>query len=252
YVAVIKNTLMWPKAKANIFFLGNFYSSARWYFMASTFLLKLPIPLLVFCIFGLLVKKRRRRIAVFAIPVFVVLGITSFVNNQPWVRYALPAIPFMVIVASESIRVFSNPARKIVFLLLCLSGVSFPHYISYANEFAGPPQSRYRILMDSNLDWGQSLPDFARYIKEIQPGFVSFSYFGRDTGDAYGLTSDIAYGSHRFEDICAFHHINLPYQSTKIMVAISVSNWYYCKYNADPQFSGRPVKAVIGGSVLIF
>ena len=256
YLAVVKNTLMWPEARANIFFLGNFYPSARWYFMASTFLLKFPIPLLLLFILGLSVSHRRRSIAVFAIPVFAVLGITSFVNNQPWIRYLLPAIPFVVIVASESMRLISGSVRKILFLLLCLwyaygTGVSFPHYISYANELAGPAQSRYRIFMDSNLDWGQSLPDIARYIEKTQPGYVSFSYFGRDNGDSYGLTSDMAYGSHRYEDICAFHHINLPYASTKIMVAISVSNWYYCGYNTDPRFSGRPVKAVVGGSILI-
>ena len=162
----------------------------------------------------------------------------------------------MVIVASESLRLISRPSRKIFFLLLCLwyawgAGQAFPHYISYANELAGPPQSRYRILMDSNLDWGQSLPDFARYIEKTQPGYVSFSYFGRDNGDAYGLTSDMVYGSHRYEDICAFHHINLPYASTKIVVAISVSNWYYCGYNIDPNYSGRAVKAIIGESILI-
>ncbi len=106
--------------------------------------------------------------------------------------------------------------------------------------------------MDSNLDWGQSLPDFERYVQTTQPGFVSFSYFGRDTGDRYGLGSDLAYGSHRYEDICAFHHINLPNTSTKITVAISVSNWYYCGYSSDPRFSKQSVKALVGGSILLF
>jgi 4-amino-4-deoxy-L-arabinose transferase-like glycosyltransferase len=257
YLAAVKNTLMWPKARARIFFLGEFYPSSRWYFMMITVLLKLPIPLLVLFILGLLASKRRGRIAIFAIPVVVILGITSFVNNQPWIRYVLPAVPFFVIVASHSIRWFSGPVRKICFLLVCLwyawgTGAAFPHYISYANEFAGSRQTRYRTFMDSNLDWGQSLPDIAHYIKTVQPGFVSFSYFGRDSGDRYGLTSDMAYGSHRYEDICAFHHINLPYESTKIVVAISASNWYYCGYNTDPRFSGRPVKDVVGDSVLIF
>jgi 4-amino-4-deoxy-L-arabinose transferase-like glycosyltransferase len=259
YLAVIKNTLVRTGATPKIFFLGHFYPSARWYFMGNTFLLKIPIPLLLLFVLGLFAGRRprdRKSIAVFAIPVFVVLGISSLVNIQPWVRYVLPAVPFFVIVASESMRLISGSVRKILFLLFCLwyaygTGLAFPHYISYANELAGPAQSRYRIFTDSNLDWGQSLPDIARYIEKTQPGYVSFSYFGRDNGDVYGLTSDMAYGSHRYEDICAFHHINLPYTSPNIMVAISVSNWYYCKYNVDPRFSGRPVKAVVGGSILI-
>lgn len=256
YLAVIKNSFIYSQRQSKIFFAGNFYPSSRWYFMVSTVLLKLPIPLLALFILGLFTKRHKRKIAVFATPVFVVLGVSSFMNIQPWVRYILPAIPFMGIVASESLQLMSRPVHKILFLLLCLwyaygTGVAFPHYISYANEFAGPKESRYRIFMDNNLDWGQSLPDIARYIKTVQPGFVSFSYFGRDNGDRYGLASDMVYGSHRFEDICAFHHINLPSASTKIVVAISVSNWYYCGYNTDPRFSGRSVKDVVGGSILI-
>ncbi len=257
YLAVIKNTVIRPQRQPKIFFLGQFYPSARWYFMVTTFLLKVPIPLLVFFILGLCAQRRRRRIALFAIPVFAVLVLISAVNIQPWVRYMLPVIPFVAVVASESLYCLKGSAGKILVGTLCIwfaygTGTAFPHYISYVNEFAGQAQSRYRILMDSNLDWGQSLPDFERYIQTIRPGFVSFSYFGRDNGDRYGLVSDFAYGSHRFEDICAFHHINLPYASTKIMVAISVSNWYYCGYNHDPQFENRPVVGVVGGSILIF
>jgi len=257
YSAVIKNTLIRPQRQPHIFFWGHFYPSARWYFMVTTCLIKVPVPLLALFILGFCASKRRKRTALFAIPVFVMAAVSCAVNIQPWVRYLLPLIPFVVIVASESIYLLKGSAGKIIFIVLCLwfaygTGMSFPHYISYANEFAGPVRLRYRVVMDSNLDWGQSLPDFERYIQTIRPGFVSFSYFGRDNGDTYGLVSDFAYGSHRFEDICAFHHINLPYASTKIIVAISVSNWYYCGYYTDPKFSGRPIKDVVGGSILIF
>lgn len=257
YFAVIKNTLLWPKARPRIFYWGNFYSSSRWYFMAITILLKLPIPLLLFFIVGLLRSSQWRRIAVCAIPVFVILGVTSFVNNQPWIRYVLPAIPFFVIVASHGITWFSTPIQKLVFIVLCLwyaygTAMAYPHFISYANEFVGPHESRYRIFMDSNLDWGQSLPDFKRYIETIKPGFISFSYFGRDNADDYGFTSDKSYGSHKFEEICAFHHINFPNTSQNAFVAISVSNWYYCGYYKDPRYVYKNVRYVVADSILIF
>lgn len=257
YLAVIKNTIARPTRQPSIFFLGHFYPSVRWYFMGITLFLKLPIPLTTLFILGFFTRRRRKRVALFVIPVFVIIGASSLVNIQPWIRYVLPAFPFIAIVASESLSWLKTSVQIGILLLLCLwlaagTGLSFPHYISYANEFAGPESNRYKLFMDSNLDWGQSLPDMERYIGATKPGFLSFSYFGRDNGDVYNLRSDTVYGSHRYENICAFHYINLPNASSKIVVAISVSNWYYCGYNINPQFMNRPVKAVIGGSVLIF
>ena len=159
-------------------------------------------------------------------------------------------MPFLVIIASQSITLLYTRSQKLLFLLFCLWYVfsvsrSFPHYISYANELAGPSNIRFTKFMDSNLDWGQSIPDLVRFTRQIKPSQVRFSYFGQDNGDPYGLASPTPYGGNKIENICAFHDITLPNQGSAA-VFISVSNWYYCGYYRDPGYALGRVKSVVG------
>ena len=39
-----------------------------------------------------------------------------------------------------------------------------PYYLAYFNQLAGGPSGGYRVLVDSNLDWGQDLPGLVRYV----------------------------------------------------------------------------------------
>jgi len=45
----------------------------------------------------------------------------------------------------------------------------FPHYISYFNELVPDRKMAYRVLADSNLDWGQNQPYVERYLRD-HPG----------------------------------------------------------------------------------
>ena len=56
-----------------------------------------------------------------------------------------------------------------------------PHYLAYFNELAGPVEQRHRLLVDSNLDWGQGLPALVDWLRDHQQGrSVYLSYFGSD------------------------------------------------------------------------
>lgn len=261
YLATIKNTILHGRLKAQIFSLGGFYAKAPWYGMIQNLFLKEPIALWILFILGCLVGRKRaadkRRFVLFVIPFLVMLMLLSVSGLTPWARYGLSAIPFLAITASESFQWFQTVPRRVLLVILCLwyaaaAGSSFPHYISYANEFAGRGENRYLLLMDANLDWGQSLPDMARFVQRVKPAKLRFSYFGRDNGDAYGLVSNFPYGSHRYEDICAFHIIERPQNSGPEVTAISVSNWYYCGYYRDPAYAKAKIQSVIGDSILLF
>lgn len=255
YLATVKNTLLRPpvaqeEVKGSIF---------------MNIILKMPIPLMLFAVIGLW----QPNIALYIIPIVAVFATTLNAATMPWVRYVLPAYPFLAIIAAIGVRKLGqiSPTSSrwaglrgvkgmvIAGLLLwyVVGSISaYPHFISYANEFAGPAGLRYQLLTDSNIDWGQSLPDIADFVRREQPGHLSFSYFGRDNGNPYGLMSNRAWGSYRFSDICAFHEIVLPYKSGKRMIAISVSNWYGCGYSKVEQFSKQRIRLVVGDSILIF
>lgn len=239
YFATVKNTLLRPPVVP-----GEMEGS-----MLANFFLKLPIPLMVFFAIGLW----QPNVTLYVIPVVAVLAVSLSASTMPWVRYLLPMYPFVAIIAGIGIRNIRGKIIITIILFWYLMGtlVSFPHFISYANKFVSR-QERYLYFTDSNIDWGQSLPDIADYVQREKPSHLSLSYFGRDNGNAYGLVSNKAWGSYRFEEICAFHEIALPYKSGKRMIAISVSNWYGCGYSKTEQFSKQKIQSVIADSILIF
>jgi len=65
-----------------------------------------------------------------------------------------------------------------------------PHYLAYFNELGGGPGKGYRYLVDSNLDWGQDLKELKKYMDRHKIERVSFSYFGSDSPDRYGIAYD--------------------------------------------------------------
>lgn len=242
YLATVKNSFLRSTQQVK----------HNWYDLPFNFLLKTPIPFLIFIILGARSKKNFQ----FLVPTAVIIIISSVSPQQPWVRYVIPAFPFLAIIAGTAIVEIKGNYQKVgvVLILFWYAGgtlVQFPHFISYANELAGSRDKRFEKLIDSNLDWGQSLPDLADYLQRVQPKSVSFSYFGRDNADAYGLVSNRPYGSYKFEEICAFHEISYSGTGNRI-VAISTTNWYQCGFSTQPQFGKDKIKSVVADTILIF
>ncbi len=243
YISIVKN---------NVIRSRNVGNAEPWYFMVRNVFLKTPLPLLLF--FALSIRKRTLP---FLIPIGAILFTSSVSRMNPFVRYVLPLYPFMIIVVSASLKDFRGIYRNLVFIVLVVwyavgTVHQFPHFISYANEFAGPREKRYEKFVDSNIDWGQGLVSLEEYISVKQPKKLLFSYFGRDNGDFYGLKSDKPWGSYKFEEICAFHAINFSKNKESSLTAISISNWYYCGYSIQKIYSKANILDVVGDSILIF
>ena len=63
----------------------------------------------------------------------------------------------------------------------------YPQGIAYFNEWAGGPDQGWKYLVDSNLDWGQNLPELADYVRRQRLDRVNLCYFGADRLDRYGI-----------------------------------------------------------------
>lgn len=257
YIATLKNSALRITEKNSCFFLGKYYSSCKWYFLPINFLLKTPIPLFIFVFISLLSflkRKDKKQIFLYAMsPAISIVLASVFLHLNPLARYVLPAIPFIAIFASISISFWLKTfVRKTFFVILLFWYVAgtfsaFPHFISFANEFTfGQKQF---LLTDSNMDWGQSLPDVSQFVKSYTNS-IEFSYFGRDNADWYGLQSNKLYGSYKLPDICEFHVVNKGIKPP--MILISVSNWYACGYNTQQQYARQKIKEIIGDSILVF
>jgi hypothetical protein len=87
----------------------------------------------------------------------MVVGVFSlFVDPQLGIRYVMPALPFLLVLAGAAAL---DGARwpRVPWLLAAwavASALSYhPHSIAYFNELIGPRVNAYRYLADSNLDW---------------------------------------------------------------------------------------------------
>jgi len=62
-----------------------------------------------------------------------------------------------------------------------------PRYLQYFNEAAGGPERGHRVLVDSNIDWGQDLLRLREYMDQNHIDSVALAYFGRVDPGVYGI-----------------------------------------------------------------
>jgi hypothetical protein len=100
--------------------------------------------------------------------VAIVAAFSLFVGPQLGIRYILPALPFLVILAAAAARdgVRWPRAPWLLAAWAVLSALSYhPHYIAYFNELIGHRVNAYRYLADSNLDWEDHDWYIARFLE---------------------------------------------------------------------------------------
>jgi len=248
YLATIKNCLVFNLKPNRVEFLGKLYPGNRWYFLLVIFFLKTPIPLLFLFFCGLLVIGKNKKFLPLLIPILLMFFFFSFSQSSGRLRYLLPIWPFLIIIAARGADWFrqrkSGKILLVLSFLVYLGGTLFyyPHFITFAN---GP-----FIFADSNGDWGQGLISLVEYIKKENVVDFHFSYFGTDSPENYGLVADKPFGE-KFEERCPLYSIKTANQGEKI-IAISLTNYYYCGYWQQEEFGKEKIKDVIGRSILVF
>ncbi len=107
-------------------------------------------------------------------------------------RHLLPMYPALFVLASRVANVQAGRlgAAGLAGLLAAHAGSALsvhPHSLAYFNALAGGPEGGRRVLLDSNLDWGQDLPALAEWVRlERVPG-IAFYYFGTADPSWYGI-----------------------------------------------------------------
>lgn len=107
-------------------------------------------------------------------------------------RHILPLSPFALLFAGgvwERAR-NSNLGKALVILALCLNAADAlryaPDYLAYFNVFVRP-QNSWRLLTDSNLDWGQGLMALRNYQLQHPNEAIQLAYFGSVDPALYGI-----------------------------------------------------------------
>jgi hypothetical protein len=178
------------------YFLGRVSSRGRWRsYYPVTILLKWPTLMLILCLLGLFLAVRERvRISadlwiMTSFPVLYLL-LASFAHFNIGERHILPLYPFALLFAGFTWEFFRRAGIILVVLLISLNAADAlryaPGYLSYFNIFVRPAES-YRLLTDSNLDWGQGLLAVRQYQREHPDEQIWLAYFGSVEPNLYGI-----------------------------------------------------------------
>src|SRR5262249_2401119 len=68
--------------------------------------------------------------------------------------------------------------------------------ISYFNILAGGRAGAHRVLVDSNLDWGQDLPRLAAWMQRNGVPRIQLRYPGADSPERFGIVHEDLPGFH--------------------------------------------------------
>ena len=186
------------------FLMGERSQTGWWYYFPATFAMKTPLPLLLLFVAGLVTARRtaasRRTEALLFLPlaVFVALSVSQHINIGH--RHLLPLYPFVLVVAGRMATLAFRPDKRrwapaLAVGALCLwqavaTAWAFPHYLAYFNELAGGPSNGWRLLADSNVDWGQGLKGLRQWMARSGVMRLKLAYFGTADVKYYGVNAD--------------------------------------------------------------
>lgn len=193
------------------YLLGQVSSEGWWYYFPVAFLVKTPLPTLIaLALAGIAwLRWARRRgfsraeygdmaMTSLVVPPLAFLAVSINSRLNIGYRHILPVLPFAFVFASQIIclpgvqRRCASKMRGVVaaLLLLWLAVEALaiqPYPLAYFNQLAGGPAQGYRVLADSNLDWGQDLKRLAAVLKARGIERPWLSYFGGADPALYGI-----------------------------------------------------------------
>jgi 4-amino-4-deoxy-L-arabinose transferase-like glycosyltransferase len=200
--------LLTGEGRLPAFLLGKFSEDGFWAYFPVAFLAKTPVLLLgLFMIGGFLLLRNRhtRRKAIFLlVPTLSFFLITMQSALNIGYRHVLPALPYLLVLvsglASRQLALeFSGKKRRFHKVLPgTLAGVGLlsvivaslwihPNYLSYFNLAVGGPANGYRILTDSNVDWGQDLLRLKSWMAKNDVEEINLGWFGSADPDYYEI-----------------------------------------------------------------
>lgn len=228
------------------YFLGKIFDPEEkpLYYFIIAFLIKEPIPTLVFLLLTLVFfnRIRYRKLStelLIAIP-FILLFILLSINKQSYaLRHMLIIYPILFLFVSKSINISIKRQRilncffALLFIWYLISSISiFPHHVSYFNEFVGGSENGYKYLLSDNIDRGEDLLGLKKYLIKNNINKINLSYHGHLDPINYNISYDYMPsacfqdwipGALEFAQNCKSDYVE-DCSERKGIVAVSVTN----------------------------
>lgn len=193
------------------YLFGRVRLGGWWYYDLVAVLVKTPIPQLLLGGLGAFLVGKQLRVLRHGVPTIAeqrmieaaallmgiasVLVVASATPVDIGIRLLLGMYPLLAVLSAmgfvwawEHAGRASNRFAVGALLLWTLIevGAAHPDYIAYFNQLAGPEPER--VLVDSNLDWGQDLYRLRDAANDLKMDSLRVHYFGTAEFSAVGLT----------------------------------------------------------------
>lgn len=252
YLDGLRNVAFHNHRGHQAFFLGRASAKGGWkLYYPTVMLLKWP-TVVIALFFMLLLMAARRRIAVprdllimTSFPaVYSVFAVLSHIDIGD--RHILPIYPFVLLFVAGGCWQLVRRSRTVLVLVLLAVALNAadalryaPDYLSYFALFV-PPGQTYKLLTDSNLDWGQGLLALRRYQDEHPQEKIYLAYFGSVDPAAYGL---------RVEKLAEGQRVS---GATVVVSATQMTGQMLENYDAYHWVLRYPEKAMLNHSLHVF
>jgi hypothetical protein len=174
----------WYNARGRPSYLnGTFYPEGYRYYFPKVVLMKVPLPVFALALFAL--PRWRAWANPLTLAALLTLATLLTANLQIGARLAFPALALAyVAVAVALARGYPRYAPWIVVPAVLAVAVTsawvWPHGLGYLNQAHGGLEAAPWRVSDSNVDWGQGLPDLKRWHAANGEPPISVWYFGTD------------------------------------------------------------------------
>jgi hypothetical protein len=168
-----------------VFIAGLTGTQAIWFYVPVLLTIKLTVPVIAVMILAVGISRSRgRTIVVF---VAMLLAAMAIFRVQTGVRFLLPLLAVAIAWAASALSALVARPRNIrlalaaiVTAILVEAAMVWPDGIRYVNALWGGTAHGYRVVSDSNYDWGQGLPELSEW-QRAHGTPLAVWYFGTDT-----------------------------------------------------------------------
>lgn len=278
FLAGIERILLLSEGGRPAFLLGQFSNDGFLFYFPIALLVKTPLLSLIFFAAAaavlLLIPSTRDRALFLLLPAAAYMGLSMASALNIGYRHLLPILPFLYVLVggllAEPVRARLAakwpgwgrrpwPAALLALLVLSLLSIDLrlhPHYLSTFNSLAGGPAKGHRVLVDSNIDWGQDLLRLRAWLAEEGAETVRLGWFGTADPDYYGLVYEPLPGGPRppfwSQWTSPPFNVNAPEPGLYAISASSLWEYPLAQKNVYTWFRAREADARVGYSILIY
>lgn len=245
------------------YLLGEISGEGFWLYFPIAFVVKTPLPMLLLFLASLVFLFGRRNFAAHGrfllLPVLLFFTFAMYSHMNIGLRHILPIYPFLFVWIGGFVATLWNgrlkTTRWAVFLVgLWLAGSTlraYPDYLAFFNESVAS-DDRYKVLVDSNLDWGQELKGLKFWMGEHAVRRIQLAYFGTADPAYYGI--DAIHKPGTWSVVLSKPQAGDDAQDADY-IAISATHLvglYFGPSNPYAKYLRRNPVAVIGGSIYVY